>query len=249
MRSHTMPKALTIIIPVYNEEGNIFRIQDALNQYLEKSTLNVCALFVNDGSTDTSLALIQQICKANTHMGFISFDKNRGLSAAIKAGIDYATTDYVGYMDADLQTSPLDFCSFEPFLESYELVTGERQHRQDGLGKRFSSNFANWFRNSFLQDGMKDTGCPLKIFQREFALKLPYFNGVHRFFPALTQIYGGQVKVLPVQHFPRQAGVSKFNALNRIVQPLLDTLLVHRLKKRFIQYNIAASQKPQIPVK
>ncbi|MGY6521537.1 MAG: glycosyltransferase family 2 protein [Mongoliitalea sp.] len=246
MRSQTMRKALTIIIPVYNEEGNIFRIQEALSQYMEKSSLEVLALFVNDGSSDQSLELIKQVCTMDSRFGFISFKQNRGLSAAIKAGFDHAESHYVGYMDADLQTTPLDFCNFEAFVGTHELVTGERQNRQDGWGKRFSSNFANWFRNSFLQDGMKDTGCPLKIFQRDFALKLPYFNGVHRFFPALTQIYGGQVKVLPVQHFPRQAGVSKFNAFNRIVQPLLDTLLVHRLKKRAITYTIASSQKPLI---
>lgn len=240
-----MNKALTVIIPVYNEEGNIKRIKDALEEYMRHSSLKVLALFVNDGSKDDSLSLIQGICQSDSRFGFISLSNNQGLSAAIKAGFDFSKTQYVGYMDADLQTSPMDFCSFEGHLDSFELVTGERQNRQDGIGKRLSSSFANWFRNSFLNDGMKDTGCPLKIFNREFALKLPYFNGVHRFFPALTQIYGGKVKVLPVQHFPRQAGVSKFNALNRIVQPLLDTLLVHRLKKRSIRYQIAHSMAPK----
>lgn len=241
-----MNKALTVIIPVYNEEGNINRIKDALEEYMHESSLKVLALFVNDGSKDDSLSLIEAICNTDSRFGFISLSSNKGLSAAIKAGFDFSETEYVGYMDADLQTSPMDFRLFEGFLDSFELVTGERQNRQDGIGKRLSSSFANWFRNSFLKDGMKDTGCPLKIFNREFALKLPYFNGVHRFFPALTQIYGGQVKVLPVQHFPRQAGVSKFNALNRIVQPLMDTLLVHRLKKRSIRYQIATSKAPKI---
>jgi dolichol-phosphate mannosyltransferase len=244
-----MHESLTIIVPVYNEEGNIIRIKDALQQYMDSSSLKVFAFFVNDGSNDSSLKLIQQVCQADSRFGLISFVENRGLSAAIKAGIDYSETAYVGYMDADLQTSPLDFCLFEPHITSHELVTGERQNRQDGVGKRISSSFANWFRNSFLQDGVKDTGCPLKIFQREFAVKLPYFNGVHRFFPALTQIYGGKVKVLPVQHFPRQAGVSKFNAFNRTLQPLLDTLLVHRLKKRVISYQVEAFKTPQFPSK
>lgn len=244
-----MNDSLTIIVPVFNEEGNIIRIKEALQQYMDSSSLKVVAFFVNDGSKDRSLMLMKQVCLEDRRFGLISFQKNRGLSAAIKAGIDYSETPYVGYIDADLQTSPLDFCSFEPFIGSNELVTGERQNRQDGVGKRISSSFANWFRNSFLQDGVNDTGCPLKIFQREFALKLPYFNGVHRFFPALTQIYGGKVKVLPVQHFPRQAGVSKFNVFNRTLQPLLDTLLVHRLKKRVISYQIEAFQVPQIPSK
>jgi dolichol-phosphate mannosyltransferase len=235
-------KALTVIIPVFNEEGNIPRIQEALSSYMEKSAFLVFGLFVNDGSKDKSLALIKKVCEEDSRFGFVSFAKNAGLSTAIKAGFDHAETNWVGYMDADLQTSPEDFLKFESFVEEYQLVTGERQDRKDGLGKKISSSFANWFRNSFLQDGMKDTGCPLKIFNREFAQRLPFFNGVHRFFPALTQIYGGQVKVVPVRHFARTEGVSKFNAFNRMIQPFLDTLLVHRLKKRYIKYQVNESK-------
>lgn len=234
--------SITVIIPVYNEEGNIFRIEAALTEYMGKSSFRVKGLFVNDGSKDNSLSLIKKVCQGNRHFGYISFKKNAGLSAAIKAGFDHADTSWVGYMDADLQTSPEDFLLFEPYVHEYELVTGERQDRKDGLGKKFSSSFANWFRNSFLNDGMKDTGCPLKIFNREFTGRLPFFNGVHRFFPALTQIYGGRVRVVPVRHFPRVEGVSKFNAFNRMVQPFLDTLLVHRLKKRIIKYQVQEFQ-------
>lgn len=229
-------KAITVIIPVFNEEGNIRKIQTSLSDYMDKSAFRVFGLFVNDGSKDQSLSLIKKVCSEDSRFKFVSFAKNAGLSAAIKAGFDHATSDWVGYIDADLQTTPEDFLKFEPFVEKYQLVTGERQDRKDGLGKKLSSSFANWFRNSFLHDGMKDTGCPLKIFERSFVNKLPFFNGVHRFFPALTQIYGGQVKVIPVRHFPRTEGVSKFNAFNRMVQPFLDTLLVHRLKKRYIRY-------------
>lgn len=235
-------KALTVIIPVFNEEGNIPRIQKALSSYMEKSAFLVFGLFINDGSKDKSLSLIKNVCKEDSRFGFVSFSKNAGLSAAIKAGFDHAVTNWVAYMDADLQTSPEDFLKFEPFVGEYQLVTGERQDRKDGFGKKISSNFANWFRNSFLNDGMKDTGCPLKIFNREFANRLPFFNGVHRFFPALTQIYGGKVKVVPVRHFARTEGVSKFNAFNRMVQPFLDTLLVHRLKKRYIKYQVVESK-------
>lgn len=240
-----MMNAITVVIPVYNEEGNILRIQTALQQYMEASSLPVYGLFVNDGSKDASLSLIKEICLKDQRFGYLSFVKNAGLSAAIKAGFDHAGTFWVAYMDADLQTDPMDFLKFEPFLTSHQLVAGERQNRKDGLGKRLSSSFANWVRNSFLHDGMKDTGCPLKIFQRDFALQLPYFNGVHRFFPALTQIYGGQLKVIPVSHFPRTEGESKFNAFNRMVQPFLDTLLVHRLKKRNIRYQVLESKTIQ----
>lgn len=237
-------KSITIIIPVYNEEGNILRIQTEVEKYQEASTCRISALFVNDGSTDGSFPIIKSVCENNSSFGFINFEKNAGLSAAIKAGFDHAQTEWVGYLDADLQTTPMDFLKFEPFLDDYHLITGERQNRKDGLGKKLSSGFANWVRNSFLHDGIKDTGCPLKIFKRDFVLTLPFFNGVHRFFPALTQIYGGSLKVIPVQHFPRMEGKSKFNASNRMLQPFLDTLLIRRLKKRNIKYGVSEIKLP-----
>jgi glycosyltransferase involved in cell wall biosynthesis len=229
---------ITLIIPVFNEEGNILRIWSEVEDYRNKSQYNLFTLFVNDGSTDDTLSLIKEVCEKNDDFGFISFQSNKGLSAAIKAGIDFSKTKWVGYMDGDLQTSPSDFLKFENFLGSFDLVTGERQDRKDPIGKKISSSIANWIRNSFLNDGMKDTGCPLKIFKREFLLKIPYFDGYHRFFPALTQIYGGKVKVVPVSHYPRREGKSKFNAFNRIINPLLDLFLVYRLKRRRFSYSV-----------
>ncbi|MFD2203762.1 MULTISPECIES: glycosyltransferase [Cyclobacteriaceae] len=239
-------KLITIIVPIFNEEGNILRIKTELENYQKKSSCKVFALFVNDGSTDSSISKIKSVCDTNPNFGFISFSKNAGLSTAIKAGFDHAKTKWVGYLDADLQTTPMDFLTFEPYMDDFQLITGERQNRQDGFGKKLSSGFANWVRNSFLNDGISDTGCPLKIFQRDFVITLPFFNGVHRFFPALTQIYGGKVKVIPVSHFPRIEGKSKFNAFNRMVQPFLDTLLVYRLKKRNIRYQISEVKDPLI---
>jgi glycosyltransferase involved in cell wall biosynthesis len=237
---------ITLIIPVFNEEGNIRRICTEVNDYRNKSQNDIFTLFVNDGSTDDTLLLVKEICTRNEGFGFVSFQSNRGLSAAIKAGIDFSKTKWIGYIDGDLQTSPSDFLKFEKFLDSYDLVTGERQARKDGVGKKISSSFANWIRDSFLHDGMKDTGCPLKIFNREFFLKIPYFDGYHRFFPALTQIYGGKVKVVPVSHFPRREGKSKFNAFNRIINPLLDLFLVYRLKRRSISYSVKETNLSKI---
>lgn len=237
-------EAITLVIPIYNEEGNILRIWSEVEEYIKHSKFSISALFVNDGSTDNSLSLIKETSAKNDRIGYISFESNKGLSAAIKAGFDYSNTKWVGYMDGDLQTSPMDFLKFEPFLNSFDLVTGERQDRKDGFGKKISSLFANGIRNLFLNDGMKDTGCPLKIFNRDFFRRLPYFKGFHRFFPALTQNCGGKIKVIPVQHFPRIEGKSKFNAFNRMVQPFLDTLLVYRLKKRNIRYQIEEIKMP-----
>lgn len=239
-------EAMTLIVPIFNEEANILRVWAQVDEYRKKSNLQIYTLFVDDGSTDSSLDLIREVCREDPSCGYLSFLQNRGLSAAIKAGVDHAQSRWVGYIDGDLQTAPLDLLKFETFLYFYDLVTGERRQRQDSYGKKLSSSFANWFRNLFLKDGISDTGCPLKVFDREFFLKIPYFNGFHRFFPALTQIYGGSVKVIPVQHFPRVQGKSKFNAWNRMIQPLLDMLLVWRLKKRRIHYAVKESKVAQL---
>src|SRR6478735_10018262 len=153
---------LTIIIPVYNEEDNLDRVHQEMKQFLSISKKKTKILFVNDGSKDNSQSLIEKICKDNEEFTFISFEKNAGLSAAIKAGFDYTDTPWVGYIDADLQTAPEDFNILADYCEDYDLVTGVRTGRQDSFTKNLSSKIANSIRRSFTHDGMDDTGCPLK---------------------------------------------------------------------------------------
>ena len=230
--------SISIIIPVYNEEEGISAILESFRPYLKKTKLDAHLLFVNDGSTDGSLAEIKTVCQNEPNCHFISFEKNAGLSAAIKAGFDYSTSDWVGYIDADLQTSPMDFLSYEPFLNEFDLITGKRVNRKDSFVKNMSSSFANWFRDSMLHDGVSDSGCPLKIIKRELAIALPFFKGMHRFIPALILMNGGKVKEIPVAHFPRKTGKSKFNLWNRLLSPFLDTLAVRWMMKRKISYKI-----------
>jgi len=236
-------KALTIIVPIYNEEAGIELLDLEFQAYFEKTSMDNQVLLVNDGSTDESLGQIKKLCRTNTRFHFISFDRNRGLSAAILAGFKYAETEWVGYIDADLQTKPIDFLKFEPFLDSFDLVFGERVGRKDSGMKKFSSWFANWFRDSMLHDGMKDSGCPLKIMRKEYADALPYFSGMHRFIPALVMMRGGKIKQIPIAHFPRLSGKSKFNLRNRSIGPLVDTFGVRWMMKRRITYQIQSSDK------
>ena len=104
-----MKYELTVIVPIFNEEENLERVEKELNDYLKIATKKTNYLLVNDGSTDNSQEIIEQICQKNADFSFIQFQKNAGLSAAIKAGFDYCDTKLVGYIDADLQTSPNDF--------------------------------------------------------------------------------------------------------------------------------------------
>lgn len=236
-----MMRKLTIIVPIYNEEKGIANLAGEFQSYFEKSSMNPEVLLVDDGSTDGSLDEIKELCRNNKRFHFISFDHNRGLSAAIFAGFNHAKTDWLGYIDADLQTKPIDFLKFEAFLDTYDLVLGARVGRKDSPVKKVTSRFANWFRDSMLHDGVKDSGCPLKIIRREYALALPYFSGAHRFIPALILMQGGKVKEIPIAHYPRENGKSKFNFFNRSIGPIVDTFGVRWMMKRKINVHIKDS--------
>lgn len=175
---------LTIIVPVYNEEGNILRLEKELSSFLKISRMPSCVLFVNDGSTDDSERLIREACGRNEGFFHVRLARNGGLSAAMKAGIDVACSEYVGYIDADLQTTPEDFNLLIEHVDDYEMVMGIRTGRKDSFVKNLSSRIANGFRRAMTHDGVEDTGCPLKILRTDYAKRIPFFTGMHRFLPA-----------------------------------------------------------------
>ena len=166
-----MKESLTIVVPIYNEEENIERLCKELNDFVKKSIIETQILFINDGSNDNSEKLINNQCSTNDKFRLLSFKKNSGLSAAIKAGFDYTNTSLVGYIDADLQTDPEDFNLLLDKISDYDLVTGVRTKRKDSLVKNISSFIANSIRRLFTNDNMDDTGCPLKIIKTSFAKK------------------------------------------------------------------------------
>lgn len=230
----------TIIVPVYNEEDNLNRVEKELLAYTNMAIKKTVILFVNDGSTDKSQAMIESICAKNEAFGYISFKKNKGLSAAIKAGIDHVSTDLVGYIDSDLQTSPEDFNKLLEHIDTYDLVTGVRADRKDNFVKNMSSTIANSIRRVFTHDGMDDTGCPLKVLKTRYAKRIPMFKGLHRFLPAMILLQEGKVLQIPVRHFPRIAGTAKFGVWNRLLGPLMDCFAYLWMKKKYINYTIAS---------
>jgi glycosyltransferase involved in cell wall biosynthesis len=233
-----MAFTFTIIVPVYNEEDNLKRLEDELLAFIKTSKLATKVLFINDGSTDGSQSKIESICNKNSNFNYLLFNKNFGLSAALKAGFDFADTDFVGYIDADLQTSPKDFNLLLEHITNNELVTGMRTNRNDGFIKKIASTIANRIRRVFTKDGMDDTGCPLKVITTEYAKRIPMFKGLHRFLPAMILLQGGRVKQIPIQHFPRVAGTSKFGIRNRLLGPLTDCFAYLWMKKKYINYKV-----------
>ncbi|WBU89472.1 glycosyltransferase family 2 protein [Cellulophaga omnivescoria] len=228
----------TIVVPIYNEENSIARLGKELNNYLKVALKKTVVLFVNDGSTDNSQALLEQICCNNPLFSFLQFDKNYGLTAAIKAGFDAAETELIGYIDADLQTSPLDFNLLLKYTTEYDLVTGIRIQRRDTFFKKLSSNLANKIRRAFTKDGVEDTGCPLKVIKATYAKKIPLFNGLHRFLPAMVLLQNGKIKQVPVQHSSRIEGKSKFGFWNRSIGPLTDCFAYLWMKHKYLNYKV-----------
>lgn len=231
----------TIIIPVFNEEENLLLLEKALTDFIPESVKKTAVLLVNDGSTDSSEKLIKEICKRNPDFQYLSLQKNGGLSTALKAGFDSVKSPLLGYMDSDLQTHPADFNILLKEIEQYDLITGIRLNRKDSFLKNFSSRFANRFRRLFTRDGIQDTGCPLKVIRTDYAKRIPMFKGMHRFLPALVLLQKGRINQIPVQHFPRKKGKTKFGITNRIFGPLIACFVYLWIKRNYIHYEVQDS--------
>ncbi len=238
-----MSYQLTIVVPVYNEEDNLLRVEASFLQFFKNAAVPSKVLFVNDGSLDNSQELIEAICTRNKGFEYVLFDQNCGLSAAIKAGFDHCDTELVGYIDSDLQTTPEDFNKLLEYRNDYALVTGVRANRKDSFVKNMSSKIANGIRRTFTHDGMDDTGCPLKIIKTDHAKRIPMFRGLHRFLPAMILLQEGKVLQVPVRHFPRIAGQAKFGLWNRLLGPLMDCFAYLWMKKKYINYSVQKTSR------
>lgn len=233
-----MSYQLTIIIPVFNEEGNLLRVEQEFIEFLKVSKVSSKVMLINDGSKDTSQNLIEKICQRNQDFQFLTLDKNRGLSTALKAGIDNVNTPLIGYIDADLQTSPMDFNILLDYIDNYQLVNGFRRNRKDSFVKNHISKIANAIRHIFTNDGVHDSGCPLKIIHTDYAKRIPMFIGLHRFLPAMILLQGGKVFEVPVSHFKRITGKSKYGLINRLFNPLVACFAFLWIKRNYIRYTV-----------
>ena len=232
----------TIVIPVYNEREGLPQLESRLAAYLEKAAMQpACVLLVDDGSTDGSGDMLEEMCSRNADFFYLRFAHNAGLSAALKAGFDACRSPYAGYIDADLQTDPEDFDLLLPYAAGHALVTGIRTGRKDSFGKRLISKLANHARRRIVHDTAVDTGCPLKVIQTAYARQLPPLNGMHRFLPALIPMMGGTCLQVPVHHHPRTSGKSKFNLSNRFWGPIRDAFGYRWYRRRYLRYKVKGS--------
>ncbi len=223
---------LSIIIPVYNEVENIpiltKEIIDALG-----TSINFEILFINDGSTDDTNVILKKL-KDELKVGYVNHKYNTGQSSALLTGIKKSKYETIVTLDGDCQNDPADIISLLEIYfsdENIKLVGGIRTKRKDNLIKIFSSRLANLVRSKILKDNCLDTGCGLKIIDKDVFLNLPFFNGIHRFLPALYKGMGHKTKFLPVNHRYRNKGVSKYGTLKRLIYGIIDILHVRQILK------------------
>ena len=225
----------SIVIPAYNEEGNIKILVDEIINSIDKRKYIYELIIVDDCSQDDTKNIIKKIIKNYPNLIKIYENKNNyGQSRSIFNGVKISKYKNILTLDADRQNNPKDINRLsEIFFNDYniKLVSGIRHNRKDNLIKKISSSFANSIRQLILKDNCPDSACGLKIFDKETFEKIPYFDGFHRFFPALFLIYGDKNKYVNVDHRYRVSGNSKYGTINRLFKGIKDMVYVYSLKK------------------
>jgi glycosyltransferase involved in cell wall biosynthesis len=199
-------------------------------------------LYVDDGSTDGSSSLLDDLSNQYSQVKVFHFDRNYGQTSAFDAGFKQSRGELVVTMDGDLQFDSADILTLLPFTSQYDLVCGWRKNRHDNLVRKISSWVAYVVRNSVTGDFIHDTGCSLKIFRRAVVEKMQLFDGMHRFFPVLAQMHGFSVTEIPVKHFPRAHGYSKYGVGNRLFKGLYDLIAVRWMQSRCLHYRYRATK-------
>ncbi len=239
----------SVIVPIKDERDNLASLTEQLLKVLQARPETKAAgfeiLFVNDGSTDGSEAVLNDMAARYPAVSVLHLDRNHGQTAAFDAGFRASRGDLVITIDGDLQNDPADINTLLPFVMEYDLVCGWRKDRHDNLTRKISSRVANVVRSAVTGDRVHDTGCSLKIFRRTVVDRLQLFNGMHRFFPALALMHGFTVTEVPVRHYPRAHGVSKYGVGNRLFKGLYDLVAVRWMQRRVLRYRISSIQPPR----
>jgi len=233
---------VSVVIPIKDERDNLVPLVEQLLKVLssqrQSDTEPFEILFVDDGSTDGSGPLLDRLAAQHPELSVLHFDRNYGQTSAFDAGFRQAAGKLIVTLDGDLQFDPGDIPKLLPLAASYDLVCGWRKDRHDNLVRKLSSRIAFLFRNLVTGDPIHDTGCSLKVFRRQVLDRMPLFEGMHRFFPALARMRGFTVTEVPVRHLPRAHGRSKYGVGNRLFKSLYDLLAVRWMQSRCLRYRI-----------
>ena len=238
---------LSVVVPVFNEQDNVGpllrEILAALRGRIDFEVAVFEVIFVDDHSRDGTLQALQALKAEAPELRVLHHVTQSGQSTAIRTGVKAARGTWIATLDGDGQNDPADIpkllearATAQPAIK---LFAGWRVNRQDSGSKRWASKWANAIRSRMLRDDTPDTGCGIKLFERDAFLDLPYFDHMHRYLPALMQRAGWQTVSVPVNHRPRSAGVSKYNNLNRALVGIRDlqgvAWLIRRSKRTAIE--------------
>ncbi len=235
----TKPVDVSIIIPLLNEEKSLPELHDKIVGVMQKAGYSFEIIFIDDGSTDQSVAVIQKLAAGNPQVKMLQFRKNYGKSAALAAGFDHARGRFVVTMDADLQDDPEEIPNLIAKLEQgFDLVSGWKKVRHDPFIKRITSKIYNHFTSVFSGIRLHDFNCGLKAYRSDVVKSFQVYGEMHRYLPVLAHHNGFRVTEMPVKHHERKHGQSKFGMarFSRGAFDLLTVTFLTKYKKRPLHF-------------
>jgi glycosyltransferase involved in cell wall biosynthesis len=236
--NNSEPIEISVVVPVYNEEENLPILVPKLLEVLKGLRKTYEVIFVDDGSSDGSGKVLREMAIRYPSVRILKFKANRGLSAALIAGMREGRGDILVTLDSDLQNDPGDIPKLLGKLDHYDMATGWRQKREDPWLKKISSRIGNMVRNRLSGENIQDSACTLRALKKECIRDIWVFNGMHRFLSTLVKMKGYRIIEVPVAHHPRRFGRSKYNIRNRMVRSFIDLVAVRWMKHRRIDYEI-----------
>jgi glycosyltransferase involved in cell wall biosynthesis len=234
--SFAPPLAISVVVPAYNEAENVETLAAEIAEAL--SDISYEMIFINDASSDSTLAVLTEMKMRFPHLRVLSHRQNSGQSRGIRSGVLAARAPLIATLDSDGQNDPADIPALYTQMtrgdapSTLALVGGRRAKRIDSAAKKVASRVGNGVRKRLLRDDADDTGCGLKVFTREAFLRLPYFDHIHRYIPALMLREGYTTEFVDVNHRARTFGESKYTNFGRLRVSIADLRGVMWLRRR-----------------
>ena len=231
------PVELTIIAPAYNEVENVTPLVRRIAAVFTPLGFRFEVLIVDDASSDGTREKLLELSRLYSWLRVVSLKKNSGQTAAMDAGFRHARGRVWGTVDADMQNDPGEIPRLMAMLgPDVDMVNGWRQKRNDNFLRLIQTRIANGVRNKLSGENIQDSACSLKVYKRQCLEGLTLYKGMHRFFPTLVKMRGFKVIEVPVSHFPRAFGVTKYKFGSRVIRAFIDLLAVRWMKKRLLRY-------------